>query len=119
MHSIYYLQSHHCRKTKAKLGLTYLSIAIVSLDKHTNIDWFQSFLKNQLFKKIPLNVLGNKFDLDVKQGQHRIIIWANLVALHPKCYIPSPKVIDRPSGSGDGDFKGFEPYIGMAAILVM
>ena len=54
----------------------------------------------------------------VGQGQPMIIIWTNFVGpttqmLHTKSQG------HRPSGSGEEDFKGFLPYMNVAAILVM
>ena len=53
-----------------------------------------------------------------KIGQHRVIIWINLVVLeHPILHTKFQG--HRPFGSGEDDFLRFLPYMGMVAILVM
>ena len=54
----------------------------------------------------------------VGQGQPRIIIWTKLVGpTSPMLHTKSQGL--QPSGSGEEDFKGFLPYKGVVAILVM
>ena len=61
-----------------------------------NYDLSLSSFQKMKFKKTHLNALGSKFDLDVKKvkvnlGSSFEQTW---LALHPKRYITSPKVID-------------------------
>ena len=67
-----------------------------------------------------INTLGIKFDLAIKQV--KVNIDSSFVQIwkgpHPQCYIPSPKAI----GLLDPEkkiFKGFLPYMGVVANLVM
>ena len=53
----------------------------------------------------------------IGQGHPRVTIMQFMMALRPRCYIPSFMQI-RPAVP-EKIFKGFLPYVGMAAILVM
>ena len=54
-----------------------------------------AFYKSTFPKISDLNALGSKFDLDIKKVKVHLgsEFEQTLLAPHPKCYIPSPKVI--------------------------
>ena len=66
-----------------------------------------------------INALGIKFDLAVKKSRStQNNYFANLMGpTFPMLNTKSQG--HRASGSGELDFKGFSPYMGMVAILVM
>ena len=65
-----------------------------------------------------INALEIKFDLEVGQGQPRFIICVNLVG--PSSPMLHTKSLGYcPFGSTEKIFKGFLPYMGVVAILVM
>ena len=61
-------------------------------------------------KKSHLNALGSKFDLDVGQGQPRIIISTNLVGPISQM-LHSKSQVHQPSGFEEEDFKKFFYHI--------
>ena len=78
------------------------------------------FKKSTFQKFSHSNALGSKLDLDVKLVKVSLgsLFEQTWYAPHPQCYIPSLKVtclmvLEKKI------FKGFLPYMGMAAILVM
>ena len=80
---------------------------------------FNSVQKINFSKKIHLNALGSQFHLVIKYfkinlGSSFEQTW---LALHPQCYIPRPKDIGLLAL--EKIFKGFLPYMGVVAILVM
>ena len=52
------------------------------------------------------------------QGQPRVTIYINFVELD-SLVLPAKIQDHRTSGSGEENFKGFLPYMGVAAIVVM
>ena len=65
-----------------------------------------------------INALGTKFDLEVGQGQSSFMICANLVGpTSPMLHTKSQG--HWPFDSTEKIFKGFLPYMGVVAILVM
>ena len=70
-------------------------------------------------KNIPFKYFKNKFDLDVKYV--KVILGSSFEqtweALHPQCYIPSPKVTSFLVL--EKNIKRYLPYMGMAVIFVM
>ena len=64
------------------------------------------------------NVQVTQFDLEVGQGEPRVIIYINFVELDSPM-IHAKFQDHRTSGSGEEDFKKYLSYMGMAAIFVM
>ena len=61
-----------------------------------------------------LNALESKLDLDVKKVNLGSSFQQTWLAPHPKCYIPSAKVINYLVLEME-NFNGFLPYMGMLA----
>ena len=101
--------------------LTYLhNLNWLSASTKFQVTGCNSFWKIHCFHFFPLKSISNQIwpCHKIGQGNSKVIIWTIMMCWSPQCYIPSFVEI-RPPVPKKMIFKGFLPYMGMVAIMVM